>query len=99
MKFNLLKYLALSVLLTGMLAACSKEEVRKDILSKEQMIPILKDLQVGFAGVDATVKNPRSRKEKYAEINKLILEMLQQAWRDRPTILEVKNRLEQIVQA
>lgn len=61
------------VFLAGFLVACEGD--RPDgLLSEEEMVPIVMDLQIAYAGVDATIRNPKNRPEKYKELNALILE-------------------------
>ena len=43
------------------------------ILEIDTMIPIVKDLQIAYAGVDATIQDPSKRPVKYEEMNTLIL--------------------------
>ena len=43
------------------------------VLSVEEMVPIVKDLQIAYAGVDATIQKPEDRPPKYEEMNTLIL--------------------------
>lgn len=43
-------------------------------MSEEQIVPILKDMQIAYAGVDQTIKNPRHRPKKYQEMNRMILD-------------------------
>lgn len=43
------------------------------VMSIEEMIPIVKDLQIAYAGVDATMPDLEKRPPKYEEMNTLIL--------------------------
>lgn len=36
-------------------------------------MPVLKELQIAYAGVDQTIKNPKERVKKYEEMNSLVL--------------------------
>lgn len=67
------RVLFLFVLLAGSLVACESDRP-EGLLSEQEMVPIVKDLQVAYAGVDATIRNPKNRPEKYQEMNALILE-------------------------
>lgn len=40
----------------------------------EEMIPVVKDMQIGYAGVDVTVALQEEKEKKYDELNLLILE-------------------------
>ncbi|MBK9448253.1 MAG: DUF4296 domain-containing protein [Bacteroidetes bacterium] len=37
------------------------------------MVPVLKELEIAYAGVDQTVKDPKQRAAKYEEMNSLVL--------------------------
>jgi ABC-type uncharacterized transport system auxiliary subunit len=65
--------LVLALTFTLLLASCTQEEVPKDLLSQEQMVPVLTDLEIAYAGVDQTVKDPNERKKKYEEMNSMVL--------------------------
>ena len=52
---------------------CGETDQPSGLLSEEQMVPLLKDMQIAYAGVDNTVRNPGSRPGRYKEMNKLIL--------------------------
>lgn len=67
------KSLSLMALLAFVLLACGSDRP-EGLLSEEEMIPIVKDLQIAYAGVDASIRNPKNRPEKYQEMNALILE-------------------------
>ncbi len=71
MSKRLLILIYLSMVL--LVAACTNEGPPDGILSQEQMVPVLADLEVVYAGVDQTVKDPRERVKKYEEMNTLIL--------------------------
>jgi hypothetical protein len=62
---------ALFVLLA--LAACEQTGKPGNILPQEEMVPVIKDLEIAYAGVDQTVKDPKQRQEKYEEMNSLVL--------------------------
>lgn len=68
-RFLILIYITVVLLV----AACSAEGPPEGILTQEQMVPVLADLEVVYAGVDQTVKDPRERVKKYEEMNTLIL--------------------------
>lgn len=42
-------------------------------MPEEEIVPVLKDLEIAYAGVDQTVKDPRERQEKYQEMNGIVL--------------------------
>lgn len=66
----LASFLLISVLIFG---GCS-EKLPEDLMSREEMIPVIKDLQIAYAGVDATVGVQSEKEEKYLEMNLLVLE-------------------------
>lgn len=37
------------------------------------MVPVLKELQIAYAGVDQTIKEPKDLVKKYEEMNSLVL--------------------------
>ncbi len=37
------------------------------------MVPVLKELEIAYAGVDQTIKDPKQRAAKYEEMNSLVL--------------------------
>jgi hypothetical protein len=65
----LLIYVAIVLIVT----ACSSEAGSPDVLTQEQMVPVLADLEIAYAGVDYTVKDPRLRVKKYQEMNAIVL--------------------------
>ena len=46
----------------------------QDIYSVPDMIPVIKDMQIAYAGVDVTVALQEEKERKYDELNVLILE-------------------------
>lgn len=60
------------ILVSGMLVSCG-EKKPEGILSKREIIPVMKDMQIAYAGIDATVKNDLARPKRYAEMNAQIL--------------------------
>ncbi len=80
------------------------------ILEVESMIPIVKDLQIAYAGVDAMMPNPELRSEKYKEVNTLVLAKHQidsnaffnsfQYYQNNPVLMDsiFKNVVDQINQ-
>ena len=71
---NTIRLFLLSLLLTFALAACSGEDVPPDVLSVREMVPVMKDMQIAYAGVDVTVQKPDQRQAKYDEMNRLVLD-------------------------
>ncbi|MEM7040834.1 MAG: DUF4296 domain-containing protein [Bacteroidota bacterium] len=69
-------YLAvlLSLLMGLSLQSCGDESRPDSLMSETEMVPVLKDLQIAYAGVDQTVRNPKQRPRKYQEMNELIME-------------------------
>ena len=63
----------ISGILTLCLAACG-EEKPDFLIPQDKIVPILKDMQIGYAGIDLTVANEKIRSQKYAELNALILD-------------------------
>ncbi len=61
------------MLVASLFAFGCESGIPDGILEVEAMIPIVKDLQIAYAGVDATITNPELRPEKYEEMNTLIL--------------------------
>lgn len=57
-----------------MLHGCHKEQVPDGIMSDKEMVPIVKDMQIGYAGVDQTTPNARERNLKYGELNQAVLQ-------------------------
>gem|GEM_PF-4334202 len=43
------------------------------VMEIKSMVPVVKDLQLAYAGVDATIHNPDDRPAKYEEMNTLVL--------------------------
>lgn len=56
------------------LNSCKKEITPEDIYSVPEMIPVIKDMQIAYAGVDVTVALQEEKERKYDELNVLILE-------------------------
>jgi hypothetical protein len=63
----------LSLAICLVLAACGQEEAPLDILTQSEMVPVLKDMQIAYAGVDNTVRNTKQLSKKYEEMNQLVL--------------------------
>ena len=64
--------LLLMVALAFGLTAC--EESRPDwVMAEEEMVPIIKDLHLAYAGVDVTIRNPKNRPGRYQEMNELVI--------------------------
>ena len=68
-RFVILIYLSIVFLVVG----CASDGPPAGIMTEAQMVPVLADLEVVYAGVDQTVKDPRERVKKYEEMNSLIL--------------------------
>ena len=63
------------VLFGGLLGLPACEEASGvGVMTEEEMVPVLKDLHIAYAGVDVTVRNPKQRPEKYKEMNDLIIQ-------------------------
>lgn len=62
-----------SVLFALGLAACG-EDKPQFLIPTEEMVPILKEMQIAYSGVDYEIKDVAKRKSKYAEMNALILD-------------------------
>lgn len=56
------------------LGGCKKESEPTGLYTLEEMIPVVKDMQIGYAGVDVTVALQEEKEKKYDELNLLILE-------------------------
>lgn len=56
-----------------LVTACG-ESKPAHIMPEAEMVPIVKDLQIAYAGVDATIRNPANRPVKYQEMNSQILQ-------------------------
>lgn len=56
-----------------MLALGCGSDVPSNILEVNLMVPVVKDLQLSYAGIDATVHNPDDRPAKYEEMNAMVL--------------------------
>lgn len=65
---------SLIIFLSLLLVSCEKEAVPMDLYTVEEMIPVLKDLQIAYAGVDVTVALQEEKERKYDELNVLVLE-------------------------
>lgn len=63
----------LMIAFLAVFSSCGENEEPSGLLTEEQMVPLLKDMQIAYAGVDNTVRNPGSRPARYREMNKLIL--------------------------
>lgn len=97
----------LMILVVGFTTGCGSD-TPNGILEIEAMIPIVKDLQIAYAGVDATIPNPNERPEKYEEMNTLILAKHQMAketffnsfsyYQDNPILMDsiFKNVVDEI---
>lgn len=60
------------VALTFGLTAC--EESRPEwVMAEQEMVPIIKDLHLAYAGVDVTIRNPKNRPGRYQEMNELVI--------------------------
>jgi hypothetical protein len=55
------------------LMGCETDEKPANILSIPEMVPVLKELEIAYSGVDQTVKDPKQRAKKYEEMNSLVL--------------------------
>ena len=64
--------MALPLLACLLLAACGDGRPA-DVLSEREMVPVLKDLHIGYAGVDLTV-GERERATRYQEVSKTVLD-------------------------
>lgn len=71
---NTIRLLLCTAVLTISLIGCSGEEVPADVLSVREMVPVMKDMQIAYAGIDVTVQKPNQRQAKYDEMNRLVLE-------------------------
>jgi len=60
-------------LLPFFLVACEEEQPGW-VMSEEEMVPVIKDLHLAYAGVDVTIRNPKNRPMKYQEMNELVIE-------------------------
>ncbi len=67
------KSLILGLLFSALAWGCSEESRPDALLPEEQMVPVLKELEIAYAGVDQTVKDPKQRAAKYEEMNSLVL--------------------------
>lgn len=38
------------------------------------MVPVMKDLQIAYSGVDQTIKDPKERTRKYEEMNSFVMQ-------------------------
>lgn len=52
---------------------CRSEGRPSDVLAEEEMVPVLKELQIAYAGVDQTISDPKGKVKKYEEMNSLVL--------------------------
>lgn len=69
-----IRSLLIALCLCAGLAACSDDERPAYLLPTEKIVPILKEMQIAYAGIDVTEQNEEARKKKYAEMNALILD-------------------------
>jgi hypothetical protein len=44
------------------------------ILSESEIVPVLKDLHIGYAGIDLTIPDAKLREPRYAEINQVVFD-------------------------
>ncbi len=65
--------LLLGICLSLFLTTCSSDSRPSDIMPEDELVPVLKDLEIAYAGVDQTVKDPRKRQKKYEEMNSIVL--------------------------
>ena len=70
---KLLHSMLIILVFLGVLSGCAEDDRPETVLTEEQMVPILKDMQIAYAGVDNTVRNPAHRADMYEEMNQLIL--------------------------
>lgn len=70
---HIFKLSLVGCILCMLLVACNSDSKPSDILSQEELVPVLTDLEIAYAGVDQTVKDPKERKDKYEEMNSLVL--------------------------
>lgn len=64
---------ALPLMVVLLLAACG-DGVPSGVLSQEEMVPVLRDLHIAYAGVDLTTPDAKLREGKYAELNHVVLD-------------------------
>ena len=84
-------------LFVATLAGCAEKRPAW-VMSEDKIVPILKDMQIAYAGVDVTVSGDKNRQKKYAEMNALILDKYgvkpdsfyksYQYYQDRPELLD-----------
>jgi hypothetical protein len=68
------RYISLLIIVSvAVYSSCGESSGPSGLLTEEQMVPVLKDMQIAYAGVDNTVRNPGSRPSRYKEMNKLVL--------------------------
>lgn len=67
------KVLLLGVFLLSIVIGCSEDTRPAELLPEETMVPVLKELEIAYAGVDQTIKDPKQRAAKYEEMNSLVL--------------------------
>ncbi len=66
-------FILLYICIVALFAACSSDAIPADVLPQAVMVPVLTDLEIAYAGVDQTVKNPKERNKKYQDMNGLVL--------------------------
>ena len=72
MKRALRKYHLILLFAAAFFIGCDPT-IPDGVMEIEDMVPVVKDLQIAYAGVDATIQNPEDRPVKYEEMNTLIL--------------------------
>jgi hypothetical protein len=71
-RFRTLASLCIAMAMTALLAACGSDKP-DGLLTEDEMVPVLKDLHIAYAGVDLTVSDLKERSARYAEVNQMVL--------------------------
>jgi Domain of unknown function (DUF4296) len=69
-----IKSFALSLLLAVALVACGADDRPDFLMPQEKIVPILKEMQIAYAGIDITVHDEALKQKQYSEMNALILD-------------------------
>ncbi|MFM2376877.1 MAG: hypothetical protein RLZZ165_1974 [Bacteroidota bacterium] len=56
------------------MGGCGSETKPDHLLPVDQMVPVLKELEIAYVGVDQTTRDPKQRIRKYEEMNRLVLQ-------------------------
>jgi hypothetical protein len=72
-RIGFIRIFTLWLLLVGLVVSCGSDSRPSSVLPQDEMVPILKDLEIAYAGVGQVVKDPKEQQIKYEEMNSMVL--------------------------